>query len=96
MGLGLWGPPDAARAAEPVSQAKTADLEETLVNGLRATTASDKAFIARVVELVDDGALTERLVKSLFVRARAYNSQRPMPYFVAMIQKVAQQQGIDL
>ena len=83
-------------AAGVASQQGEATLEETLVNGLKVRTDKEKAFIARVVQTVEQGKLSESLVKAIFQRARVQHSQYPLPYFTVMIQRVAKQRGVDL
>ncbi len=63
-------------------------LTDLLVNGLRATRAEEKAYIARVVEEVNQGELKESLVKAVFQKARNRNSKHPFPYFKAMLDAI--------
>lgn len=80
------------RAAEK----EEATLEEILTSGLKVRTKSEKQFIARVTKSVDDGKLSESLVKAIFQRARDQHSRYPLPYFTAILQKVAKQRGVQL
>lgn len=93
--------PVAAATPAPANVNRRADkdkatLEEMLISGLKVRTKSEKQFIARVSKLVDDGKLSESLVKALFQRARDQHSRYPLPYFTAILLKVAQQRGVQL
>ena len=81
---------------ERFSQKEEADLAEILETGLKVRTKSEKAFIARVVEKVEKGQLSESLVKAMFQRARAKHAQYPYPYFTAMMTRLAKQHGVTL
>jgi hypothetical protein len=83
-------------AASFAAQDEEPSLEEMLANGLKVRTASEKAFIAKVVKVVEEGKLSESLVKALFQRALFEHSRYPLPYFTAMIQKIAKQRGVEL
>lgn len=85
-----------ASDAVTANQGEEATLEEMLVNGLKVRTDGEKAFIARVVELVQEGKLSESLVKAIYQRARQQHSRYPLPYFVAILKQVAKQRGIEL
>ena len=85
-----------AAANERFSQKEEADLAEILESGLKVRTAAEKAFIARVVEKVEKGQLSESLVKAMFQRARAKHARYPYPYFTAMMTKLAKQRGVTL
>jgi hypothetical protein len=71
-------------------------LEDVLLNGLRARTDADRQFIKRVVTAVDDGVLSESLVRALFARARRENARYPMPYFIVLLRKIAAEKGVDI
>lgn len=92
--------PEAASAQAPqtnrYSQRQVADLTELLTAGLKVRTAAEKAFIAKVVEKVDEGQLSDALVKGIFQRARKEHSRYPLPYFAVMIRKVAKERGVEL
>jgi hypothetical protein len=85
-----------AQGVNRISQREEATLEEMLTNGLKVRTASEKQFIAKVVKTVEEGKLSESLVKALFQRSLQQHSRYPLPYFTAMIQKVAKQRGVEL
>jgi hypothetical protein len=89
VGVGLFAAPAGAQQDE-------ASLEETLASGLKVRTPAEKAFIAKVVKTVEEGKLSEALVKALFRRALAQHSRYPLPYFTAMIRQVAKDRGVDL
>ncbi len=86
----------ASPGANQFAEREEATLEELLTSGLKVRTAAEKAFIAKVVKTVEEGKLSESLVKALFQRARAQHERYPLPYFTAMIQKVAKQHGVEL
>ena len=92
--------PEATRAQSPqsnrYSQRQAADLTELLTAGLKVRTAAEKAFIAKVVETVDEGQLSDAVVKAVFQRARKEHSRYPLPYFAVMIRKVAKDRGVEL
>jgi hypothetical protein len=77
-------------------QQEEATFEEQLSNGLKVRTASEKAFIAKVVKTVQEGKLSESLVKAVFQRARAQHARYPLPYFTVMIRKLAKERGVAL
>jgi hypothetical protein len=85
-------PPDANR----FSQREKVELQDLLTAGLKVRTPSEKAFIAAVVQKVDDGELSDGLVKALFQRARKEHSRYPLPYFAVMIKQVAKKNGVTL
>jgi hypothetical protein len=85
-----------AQENERFSEKQSADLEDLLTTGLRARSKADKAYIAKVVEKVEDGELSEKLVKAIFYRARAQHSRYPLPYFTAILKQVAKQRGITI
>src|SRR5688572_16981906 len=72
-----------APGANRFAQREEATLEEMLTNGLKVRTASEKAFIAKITKAVEEGKLSESLVKALFQRALAQHSRYPLPYFTA-------------
>lgn len=81
---------------ERYSQKEKADLTEILTAGLKVRTASEKAYIARVVDTVEKGQLSESVVTAMFKRARTKHERYPLPYFAAMMSRVAKQRGISL
>lgn len=78
------------------TQREEATLEELLTSGLKVRTASEKAFIAKVARTVEEGKLSESMVKALYQRSVSQRSRYPLPYFTAMIQKLAKQRGVEL
>lgn len=70
-------------------------LQETLEKGLKARRPEDFAFIALVVGLVEEGVLSERLVRRTFLWARR-KSRREMQYFERALVILAARQGIKL
>jgi hypothetical protein len=85
-----------AKDTERFSEKQSADLQELLTTGLRARSKSDKAYIAKVVKKVEEGDLSEKLVKAVFNRARAQHSRYPLPYFTAILKQVARQRGVTI
>ncbi len=57
--------------------AKRVNLKDQLEKGLRARRPAEFAYIARVIAMVDSGALPETLVRSTFGWARR---KRPYPF----------------
>jgi hypothetical protein len=84
------------KANERFSQKEDADLTEILESGLKVRTAAEKAFVARVVDKVEKGQLSESLVTAMFQRARAKHARYPYPYFTAMMIRLAKQRGVAL
>lgn len=78
------------------AEKEEATLEEMLNSGLKVRTASEKAFIAKVAKTVEEGKLSEALVKALFQRALKQHGRYPLPYFTAMIKFVAKDRGVIL
>jgi hypothetical protein len=56
----------------------------------------DRQFIKRVVAAVEEGLLSESLVRALFTRARRENARYPMPYFIVLLRKIAAEKEIDI
>lgn len=78
------------------AEKEEASLEELLTSGLKVRTKSEKEFIAKVTKLVDEGKLSDSLVKAIFQRARDEHTRYPLPYFTAILQRVAKQRGVNL
>jgi hypothetical protein len=85
-------PPDATRFA----QKENATLAEILTAGLKVRTGSERAFINRIAAKVDEGKLSEALVKAVFQRARQQHARYPLPYFTVMIKKAALSENVVL
>jgi len=45
---------------------------------------------------VEDGKLTEELVRSVFAKARAKNTKFPFVYFRHMMLVISEREGVDL
>jgi hypothetical protein len=75
--------------------AVTVTLREQLIFGLLARTPDDRAFVEKVVGLVNDGTLPQSLVQSTFLWAR-YKKPYPMPFFQQALKLRAQAVGIRL
>jgi hypothetical protein len=72
-----------------------AELKDQLNSGLKARRPEEFAFIARVVEMVDDGQLPIELVQSTFQWAR-FKKPYPYPYFDAGLRARAAKLGINI
>ena len=70
-------------------------LKEQLKFGLQARTPAEQKFIDKVVQMVDDGELSRKLVDSTFLWARR-KQPYPMPYFQKALTVRAKQEGVDL
>jgi hypothetical protein len=83
-----------ASGSDPVAPGGP-DLKTTLEKGLRARRPVEFAFIAQVMELVDDGTLPRSVVESTFLWAR---KKRPYPYpfFEQGLKERAKKLGISL
>jgi hypothetical protein len=73
----------------------TVTLREQLEFGLLARTPDERAFVSKVVALVNDGTLPQSLVQSTFLWAR-YKKPYPMPFFQQALKLRAQAVGIRL
>ena len=74
-----------------------------MITGLRAFTKADRAFIDKVVILVEQGKLPRRLVDGTFLWARDraarrgfYRRLRPMVYFQPALVTRAKRIGVGL
>lgn len=95
-------PVEAQQTFSP-QQGQRITLRNQLTSGLRARTAADKAFIEKVIDLVQAGTLPRNLVDSTFLWARKYaakksNSRRlrPIVYFEPILIARAQRLGIKI
>ncbi|QDU96203.1 hypothetical protein [Lignipirellula cremea] len=98
--LAVTGSSAALTAAPAAAQsvgvgAEVADLRDQLMNGLRVARPEDRAFIERVVQLVDQGTLPRPLVVSTFIWARK-KYQYQAQYFEQGLRFRASQQGISI
>jgi hypothetical protein len=75
-----------------------ADLESRLMNGLRARTDEEKAYVKRVVESVNKGELPVKLVDSSYfwVRKNRPDHNFPLFYFKKVLEFRAKAAGIPL
>jgi hypothetical protein len=71
------------------------DLKTSLEKGLRARRPVEFAFIASVVQMVDNGTLPQSLVETSFLWARK-KQPYPFPYFQQSLKVQAQKMGIGL
>lgn len=70
-------------------------LKEQLEKGLRARRPVEFAFVAEVVQAVEDGKLPIRLVNSAYDWALK-QPRYPFQYFEFAITKLAKKQGVEL
>jgi hypothetical protein len=85
------------------NEGRQVSLHDQLRVGLKAYTPKDKAFLDRVVLLVDQGVLPRNLVDSTFLWARNHavarkgrNPLRPIVYFEPALVLRARRLGISL
>ena len=90
-------------AAPTSNQGRQVSLSDQLTAGLKATTKGDKAFIAQVVNLVEEGKLPRKLVDGTFLWARERAARksrsrelRPMVYFRPALVLRAKRIGVKL
>jgi hypothetical protein len=82
----------------PVAQAQAVDepkLRDLLIYGLRVRRESDRKFVDRVVEMVEDGELPRSLVQRTFLWARK-KPYYPFQYFRRALVIQARDAGIDI
>ena len=92
-------PHDAAPAAAAggTIAVQIATLKDTLEKGLKARRPAEFDFVARVVELVEAGELTEKLVRGTFRWATDQDSHKPFPYFERALKiRSKKEEGVDL
>ncbi len=95
--LALAAMPLAAPASlAQVSPGERISLRETLEKGLRARTDRDRAYIGRVVALVDEGVLSRDLVLSVFQKARQRHPRVPLVPFRFMLAALAAEKGVEI
>ncbi len=87
-----WQSDNACRLA---NAATVVDLQDRLVSGLEVRRPVDLAFIARVVDLVEQDRLPLSLVLSTYQWARP-KKPRPYPYFVRGLRIRAARIGVQL
>ncbi len=81
-------------SAQPIADGGP-DLQTTLEKGLKARRPVEFAFIAQVIQLVDDGTLPENMVLTSFLWARKHRPY-PYPYFAASLRRQAATLGVSL
>ncbi len=94
LAYGLLVPPIPSPHGNAIALAQSdLTLKEVLEKGLRARRPSEFAFIARVVEMVEDGKLPRDLVEGTFNWARK-KKPYPFPYFERGLKQRAAKIGI--
>lgn len=85
-------------SAEDTPSGQIADLKDQLEKGLRARRPEEFAFIARVLQMVDEGTLPLDLVQSTFQWARKKTDFKkyPFPYFEQALRLRAKRIGIAI
>jgi hypothetical protein len=89
-------PPPAAAEQGGVGPQGQLSLQETLERALRARRPQEFAYIAMVVEKVDDGTLPRDLVESTFQWARKKQTRHQVVYFAHALRIRAAKLGIEL
>ena len=90
-----WPEPTQAAGRPVADGSQTPTLQELLEKGLKARRPEEFAFVHRVVELVDDRVLPEKLVQRTFLWARR-QPNHPFQYFERAMQVQAARLGIEL
>ena len=85
--------PNPAVAADPV--VVSPDLRQALEEDLRARQPRELAFIEKVIDLIENGTLTESLVRSTYLWAKK-KPRRKFQYFERGLRFRASRLGIDL
>lgn len=87
-----------AQIAPPRIQTQDTDrldnLQDQLINRLRATTIPQQDYIRRLVQLVRDGKLQERLVRAIERKSLGRRPAFPFPYFEQAIKYEATKRGV--
>ena len=78
------------------SGSSTIDLNDRLINRLRATTPERQAFVRRVTQLTQQRRLDIGLVLAFEKYAIRRNPNLPFPYFAAALRFEARRRGIVL
>ncbi len=76
------------------SSSRFAELEEQLINRLRATTEDKKAYLRRLVRLVRDGKLEIKLVVAIERKSLERRPAFPFPYFEQAIKIEAAKRNV--
>ena len=87
----LTAPRSLSGSSRPIGQ-----LEEQLINGLRATRVEQQAFLKKVVTLTSQKKLDQRLVTAIYGWSRRRQPLYPFPFFERGIRIEAQKRGIVL
>lgn len=78
------------------STRQSATLTEQLTNRLRATTEDKRAYIARIVQLVEAKKLDTRLVVAIERYALRRHPAFPFPYFERALKVEAAKRGVTV
>ena len=78
------------------SQDRTANLEEQLVNRLRAFDQEKRSYIRMVVRKVEEGKLDVKLVLAIQKYAIRRNAEFPFPFFERALRFEAGRRGVYL
>jgi len=73
-----------------------ADFQARLETGLKARLPREFEFIDRIVELVKDGKLPQKLVDRIYFWARRQNDHIPFPYFERALVRAAAAIGVRI
>lgn len=98
VALALAGVAGSALAQVPRSPA----LLQRLLVGLKVRTSADRAFVSRVVQLVQLGQLPVKLVDTTYLWARkraarnSYSANNPMIYFRPAMEARAKKLGVTI
>ena len=80
----------------PSKTGRIATLKDQLEKGLRARLPAEFAYINAVLQKVQQGRLSTRMVLSTFDYARRRNRRRPFPYFERALGRQATRLGVQL
>ncbi|QDV61239.1 hypothetical protein Mal65_03620 [Crateriforma conspicua] len=75
---------------------RTANLEEQLINRLRAVAPDQQAFVRHIVQLTEQDRLDLKLVVAVERYALKRNSVLPFPYFERAIRYLAEKRGLTI
>lgn len=95
LALAAPGLPGDAAADDSVLQ-EVADFQQQLESGLRARRPQEFAFIAVVVNHVEQGRLSREMVMGMFTWARERDFYRPFPHFQFGLRRRAAEVGVAL
>jgi hypothetical protein len=80
----------------PPTGTQIAELDDYLINKLRATLPEQKTFIKLVVKKVDDGKLDQKVVFAMQRYAQRRHARFPFPFFERAIRFQAGRVGVSL